>query len=466
MTVSSTTNRQQYATDGVTTAFTIHFPFFNDTDVNAAFVDAAGHATSLALNADYTVSGGAGSGGALVTTAPPASGGTLTIYREIPFTQEDDYVEDDPLPADTLEGGFDRAVMRDLQLKDAQDRALTFPPTIPAGVSALLPNPGADQFLGWNALANALENKNVPGGTAVYSSLANTNAGIAQSEAVTPFGLANSNLAVSAAATATLAGVLATLLGIYFSGFALANNAADAAHDIDVGIGYARDGAANFNWITTATIVKQTDVAFAEYVASGTPSGGMDSATPLSSTPGVTPTIHVFMIGGPTKNTQPFFSTSIAPNLPSGFTRKVYVNSLLWDGSAIRPFKQRGRDEIHLVTPVQQSAAAVGTSTRTYTLSAFPTGLELMAYLGVGVVAAGGVNANHAFSALDATDIDPNTAGSIGAVPLLMVATTAAPDTGLGYIKTNASGQIRARASASHASNLEYVAAVGWRVMR
>jgi hypothetical protein len=30
MTVSSTTNREQYATDGVTTAFTIHFPFFED----------------------------------------------------------------------------------------------------------------------------------------------------------------------------------------------------------------------------------------------------------------------------------------------------------------------------------------------------------------------------------------------------------------------------------------------------
>jgi hypothetical protein len=38
MTVSSTTNREQYSTDGATTAFTIHFPFFEDTDVNAIFV--------------------------------------------------------------------------------------------------------------------------------------------------------------------------------------------------------------------------------------------------------------------------------------------------------------------------------------------------------------------------------------------------------------------------------------------
>lgn len=147
MTVSSTINREQYATNGVTTAFTIHFPFFNDTDVHAIFVDASGNATTLVLNADFTVSGGGGAGGSLVATATPAAGGALTIYREIPFTQEDDYVEDDPLPADTLEGGFDRAVMRDQQLRDATTRALTFPVTVAPGVSGELPVPVADAFL-------------------------------------------------------------------------------------------------------------------------------------------------------------------------------------------------------------------------------------------------------------------------------------------------------------------------------
>jgi hypothetical protein len=162
MTVSSTINREQYSTDGVTTAFAIHFPFFDDTDVNAVYVDALGNPTPLALNADYTVSGGGGAGGTLTALAAPAGGGALTIYREIPFTQEDDYVEDDPLPADTLEGGFDRAVMRDQQLKDAQDRALTLPVTIPAGVSAVLPFPVVDSFLGWNATGTGLENKTLP----------------------------------------------------------------------------------------------------------------------------------------------------------------------------------------------------------------------------------------------------------------------------------------------------------------
>lgn len=194
MTVSSTTNREQYATDGVTTAFTIHFPFFNDTDVNAIFVTVAGGSTTLALNTDFSATGGDGAGGTLTTAgalSPLAAGGTLTIFREIPFTQEDDYVEDDPLPADTLEGGFDRAAMRDQQLKDAQDRALTFPVTIDPGVSAELPSPSGDTYLGWNSAGDALENKTLPAGTTVYSSIANTRAGTSEAEAVTPDGLAS-----------------------------------------------------------------------------------------------------------------------------------------------------------------------------------------------------------------------------------------------------------------------------------
>jgi hypothetical protein len=191
MTVATTTNREQYATDGVTTLFTIHFPFFDDIDVNAIFVDAVGSATPLTLSTDFSVTGGNGAGGTLTTTAVLATGGTLTVFRNIAYTQEDDYVENDPLPAATLENCFDRAAMRDQQLKDAVDRSLTFPVTIPSGVSAELPAPSADLLLGWNGTGTALENKTLPSGTAVYSSIANTRLGTATAEAVTPDGLAS-----------------------------------------------------------------------------------------------------------------------------------------------------------------------------------------------------------------------------------------------------------------------------------
>lgn len=192
MTVPTTTSREQYATDGVTTAFTSDFPFFDGADVNSIFVDSGGVSTAWALSTDFTVSGGSGAGGMLTAMSAPASGGILTVFRDIPFTQEDEYVENDALPADTLEQGFDRAAMRDQQLQDGLDRALLFPPTIDPGVSAVLPTPVAGQVLGWNGGATALENKNLGDGTAVYTSTATTNAGATTTEAVTPKGLHDS----------------------------------------------------------------------------------------------------------------------------------------------------------------------------------------------------------------------------------------------------------------------------------
>jgi hypothetical protein len=112
----------------------------------------------------------------------------------------------DPLPADTLEGGFDRAVIRDQQLKDAQDRALTFPVTIAAGVSAVLPNPLGDAFLGWNAAGDGLANKVLPGGTTIYAQIDATPEGLSAVEAVTPDGLASLwQQGVDIATAATLA---------------------------------------------------------------------------------------------------------------------------------------------------------------------------------------------------------------------------------------------------------------------
>jgi hypothetical protein len=198
MTVSSTINREQYATNGVTVAFTIHFPFFVDTEVNAIFVTSGGVSTALALNTDYTVTGGLGAGGTLTCTVAPATGGTLTIYRALSFTQETDYVEDDPLPADSLEGDIDRAVMRDQELQDGQDRALTFPVTIDPGVSAELPLPEASKFLAWNATEDALENVTVAtAASVVFASISTLNAGVATGQSVDPATLAGSKFNVN-----------------------------------------------------------------------------------------------------------------------------------------------------------------------------------------------------------------------------------------------------------------------------
>jgi hypothetical protein len=193
MTVSTSTSRIQYVTNGVSTAFPITFPFFDQTDINAVWVDSLGVSTGLALTTDFTLTGGAGSTGTLTTTGTlsPLAAGTLTIYRLVPYVQSTDFTENGPLPAEDLETVADKGVMMSQQLLDAASRSLSFPPTIDPGVSAVLPSPVADTYLGWNATADELENKTLPTGTAVYSSIANTRAGTSTAEAVTPDSLAS-----------------------------------------------------------------------------------------------------------------------------------------------------------------------------------------------------------------------------------------------------------------------------------
>jgi len=460
MTVSSDLSRVQYTAPGGSSDYAVNFKLFAASDLVVLETVAGVDATKV-LDTDYTVT--LNPDGTGTVTGSFTAGATITIYRDLPLTQETEFEEGDELPAGSLNDLADRLVMMVQQIKTLVGRAIRLP--ISSTLAEIIfPVASAGKFLRWNDAGTGFENADaIDVGGVVGAN--ETTAGIAR-EATQPevdAGTAG-HIFVSAAKLAVrLAAALAgqALPTGHFQGFTLANNGTDATHDIDVGAGKARNDADSFNLVTAATIVKQTDVAFAEYAAPGTASGGMDSTTALTGTPA---TVHVFMIGGAGKNTQPFFSTSISPTLPSGFTAKVYVHSLLWTGATMRPFLQRGRDEIMLVTPVQQSATAVGTSARSVTLMT-PTGIALLALVGLCVVAAG-ASANHGLSALDVTDLDPSLAASNGGYP---VSTTTASGTSAfssGWVKTNTAAQIRARASASHASNTEYINALGWRVMR
>jgi len=70
-----TTNQRTvtYAGDGGTTAFSIPFPFFNQTDI-VVTKTVGGVVSLLLLGADFTISGSA-----VNCTVAPAMGATLTI---------------------------------------------------------------------------------------------------------------------------------------------------------------------------------------------------------------------------------------------------------------------------------------------------------------------------------------------------------------------------------------------------
>ncbi len=116
MTVSTTTSRVSYAGNGSTTAFATTFEFYAETSLTVILQSAAGVETTQTLTTHYTVSGGVGSTGTVTMVTAPASGETLVIIREEPFTQTADYTANDAFPAESHEVALDKIVLLAQQL--------------------------------------------------------------------------------------------------------------------------------------------------------------------------------------------------------------------------------------------------------------------------------------------------------------------------------------------------------------
>lgn len=125
MTIASETNRSgPYNGNGATTVYNYGFRIVSEGHLSVVRTAANGVETVLALGADYTVSGAGVSGGGQITCAiAPPVGTTLTILRDVPFTQETDYENQGAYFAETVEDALDLGVMRDQQLKEGVDRA-------------------------------------------------------------------------------------------------------------------------------------------------------------------------------------------------------------------------------------------------------------------------------------------------------------------------------------------------------
>lgn len=141
MTLSSTTNRVSYSGNDVTTAFSFPYYFLSDSDlVVISKVTSTGVETTKILTTDYTVTGaGSPSGGSVTMLTAPATGTTLSIYRDPAKTQDLDLVENDPMPAEEIEKRFDKLTMLVQRLSDRLDRAVRLTDGFAASFSTLLP---------------------------------------------------------------------------------------------------------------------------------------------------------------------------------------------------------------------------------------------------------------------------------------------------------------------------------------
>ena len=152
MTVQNSTYRADYNGNGSTAAFTVPFYFLDPTHLEVILTDTTTNlSTYPVLNSDFTVAGtGVTAGGTITFSVAPASGVKVSILRDAPYTQLTHFVENDPLPAASLEATLDLLTMQNQQQQEQLGRAIVLDASV-TGVDPTLPPSTPSQLLGFDA---------------------------------------------------------------------------------------------------------------------------------------------------------------------------------------------------------------------------------------------------------------------------------------------------------------------------
>ena len=127
MTISTTIIKNSYAGNASTTAFTYGFKISADSEMEVIIRSAAGGETVKTISTHYNVSGAGNAGGGTVTFTggnTPASGETVILRRNTALTQTLDLIENDNLPANSIESGFDKNLALIQELQEELDRSI------------------------------------------------------------------------------------------------------------------------------------------------------------------------------------------------------------------------------------------------------------------------------------------------------------------------------------------------------
>lgn len=226
------------------------------------------------------------------------------------------------------------------------------------------------------------------------------------------------------------------------SGLVLSNNSTDATNDIDIAAGacVSDDGT---TFMTLTAITKRLDDAWSV----GTGNGGLDTGSIADTT------YHVWVINRPDTNvTDLLFSASAsAPTMPTNYTKKKCIGSIIRESAAIVPFIQY-KNEFWRKTPVTSMNAVASSTTAALQAFGVPSGIKV----GLIATASVDVSANTLvyFSDPDAADVAP----SSGIFTIAYGSTNA----GGGQFRcfTNTSSQVRVRSSVA-ARNIK-AGTLGW----
>ena len=125
MTISTQDSKVNYQGNGQTKVFQIPFPFLENNQIYVQKKDAEGNLINYTYATDYTVTGaGEENGGSVTLNVAPEQGSTISIYRDVPLTQEVDYRENEIFPAETHEEALDKLTMEVQQIQEQLDRSV------------------------------------------------------------------------------------------------------------------------------------------------------------------------------------------------------------------------------------------------------------------------------------------------------------------------------------------------------
>ena len=180
MTISTTTIKNSYSGNGSTTTFNYTFKITDQDDIDVIIRSSSGTETTKTITTHYTVTGvGNSGGGTVVFTAGniPASGETVVLRRSTPLTQGVDLIENDPLPANTLEDAFDKLTSISQELQEQLDRSLKVSKTTSITSPEFTSDASAraDKLLGFDSTGNQLV-ANISSTSAAQAATSATNA--------------------------------------------------------------------------------------------------------------------------------------------------------------------------------------------------------------------------------------------------------------------------------------------------
>lgn len=234
----------------------------------------------------------------------------------------------------------------------------------------------------------------------------------------------------------------------YGSGCTLSNGT-DADHDIDIAVGAWRGDSNAADLVLASALTKQIDAAWAV----GTNQGGLDTGSVTTDS-----WYDVYLIKrSDTGVVDALFTLAgSGPTMPSNYDVKRRLGAVLTDGSSnIIGFSQLGDEFLWLDPPLDVDVTNLGASATLYTLSV-PTGVQVHVFFNH-YGDSGVSNSIVYFSSPDADDEAPSNT----AAPLVtMRGDTNPPGMPMRPVRTNTSGQIRAR---SNQAGIDVkIATLGW----